>query len=418
VAARGRPAGARTRLSGPLFERGTIGPVETSNRIVRAGTSETMAGPRGEVTDALVELYERLARNEVGLIFTGHLFCHSRGRYAPRQTGIGADELVPGLRRLTDAVHRHGGKIFAQVAHAGSQSRDPSVDPLAPSPVPNELTGRLVGEAGEREIEEALAAFAAGARRAVQADFDGVHIHGANGYLISEFSSPLANRRADGWSDRDRFALEAVRRVRAEVPPDRALTMKLGFVDAVPEEGGLALGESVARAARLVEAGLDALEVSCNVMRRPTDSAATYVAVDTRRAIQDLLVHRIGKPPQPEAYFLPWARALRDRVKTQVVLVGGMRTRATMEELLGNGKCDFVALARPFIREPDLVRTLAAGHAGQVACTSCNLCLTHEGHHALRCWRVPRRRLLQHAVYRFTGGFERGPTLGLRARSG
>jgi 2,4-dienoyl-CoA reductase-like NADH-dependent reductase (Old Yellow Enzyme family) len=401
-----------------LFEPGRLGPVDTRNRFVRAGTSETMAGRDGEVTDALVALYGRLARNDVGLIVTGHLYCHPRGRYAPRQTGIDADVLLPGLRRLVDAVHGHGGRIFAQVAHAGSQSRDPAVEPLAPSPVPNELTGRLVGAATEDEIEEALVAFAAGARRAVEAGFDGVHIHGANGYLISEFSSPLANRRGDAWSDRDRFALEVVRRLRAAVPRERALTMKLGFADAVQEAGALSLAESVARAGKLVEAGLDGLEVSCNVMRRPTDSAAAYVAVDTRRALGDLLPHRIGKPPQREAYFLPWARALREHVQTRVILVGGLRTRATMEALLADGECDFVALARPFIREPELVRSFASGRRDAVACTSCNLCLTHEGHHALRCWRVPRRRLLQHAVYRFTGGFDRGPTLSLPPRSG
>jgi 2,4-dienoyl-CoA reductase-like NADH-dependent reductase (Old Yellow Enzyme family) len=397
------------------FEPGWIGPVELRNRFVRAGTSETMAGPDGEVTDQLVALYETLARNDVGLIVTGHLYCHPRGRYAARQTGIDSDRLVPGLTRLTEAVHRHGGRIFAQLAHAGSQSRVPSLEPLAPSPVPNELTGREVGEATEEEIEEALAAFASAARRAVEAGFDGVHLHGANGYLISEFSSPLTNRRTDGWGDRGRFALEAVARARAAVPAGTALTMKLGFVDAAPEPGGLEIDESVPRAARLMAAGLDGLEVSCNVMRHPTDSAAAYVAVDTRRALEDLLVHRLGRGPQPEAYFLPWARALRKQVETTVVLVGGMRRLGTIEALLRDGECDFVALARPLIREPGLVRAFAAGGMQQAACTSCNLCLGHEGHHSLRCWRVPRRRLLEHALYRFTGGFRRGPVLGLHS---
>jgi 2,4-dienoyl-CoA reductase-like NADH-dependent reductase (Old Yellow Enzyme family) len=289
----------------------------------------------------------------------------------------------------------------------------PAVEPLAPSPVPNELTGRVVGEATAAQIDEVLEAFAAAAARAVEAGFDGVHLHGANGYLISEFSSPITNRRADGWGDRDRFALEAVRRIRAVVPRTAAVTMKLGFVDAGPEHGKLELPESVPRAAQLVAAGLDALEVSCNVMRRPTDSAAAYVAVDTHRAIRDLLVHRIGHPPHAEAYFLPWARALRQQVDTTVVLVGGMRRAATIDALVRDGECDYVALARPFIRQPGLVRAFAAG-AELAACTSCNLCLGHEGHHSLRCWRVPRRRLAQHALYRLTGGFRRGPVLGLR----
>src|SRR5439155_18961507 len=191
------------------------------------------------------------------------------------------------------------------------------------------------------------------------------HVHGANGYLISEFSSPLTNRRADEWGGspekRDRFALEVVRRIRAELPAHMALTMKIGLVDAVPEPGGLGLEESIRRAGRLVDAGLDAVEVSCNAMRRPTDSAAQYVAVDSRRALRDWLLHRLGKAAYPEAYFAPWARALREHIDTTVVLVGGMRRRETMEALLTEGDCDFVALARPLIREPDLPAQLAQG---------------------------------------------------------
>jgi 2,4-dienoyl-CoA reductase-like NADH-dependent reductase (Old Yellow Enzyme family) len=392
-----------------FLEPGRVGPVETRNRLVRAGTSETMAGPDGGVTDALLDLYETLARNEVGLIFTGHLYCDARGKYAVRQTGIHADKTIAGLRRLTDAVHGHGGRIFAQLAHAGSQSRVPDNEPLAPSPVPNELTGREVGDASAEEVESAVEAFVAGARRAAEAGFDGVHVHGANGYLISEFSSPLTNRRTDEWGDRNRFVHEIVRRIRASLPAHMALTMKIGFVDAVPERPRLMLDESVRRAALLVQAGLDAVEVSCNVMRKASDSAAEYVAVDTRRALQDFLVHRIGKPPHGEAYFAPWARALRAEVETTVVLVGGMRTTQRMEALLRGGECDFVALARPFIREPDLARQLGAGRTGRVDCTSCNLCLAHEGHHSLRCWRRPRRRLAQHALYRLAGGFRWGP---------
>jgi 2,4-dienoyl-CoA reductase-like NADH-dependent reductase (Old Yellow Enzyme family) len=395
--------------TGAIFRPGRIGPVEVASRLVRAGTSETMAGPRGEVTDQLVALYETLARHQVPLMFTGHMYCEPRGRYAPRQTGIDRDDLIPGLARLPSAVHRHGGRIFAQLAHAGSQSLLPDSTPLAPSPVPNAVTGREVGEATVEAIESALDAFGAAARRAMEAGFDGVHVHGANGYLIAEFSSPVANRRTDGWggtaAGRDRFALEVARRVRAQVPGDRAVTMKLGFVDAVP--GGLTLDESVRRAGRLVEAGVDGFEVSSNVMRGYVDSARPYVAVGGRRALRDWLLHRVFRAPAPEAYFRPWARALRARVATTIVLVGGLRRAATIAETLASGDADFVSLARPFIRQPDLVRRLAGG-APIAECTSCNLCLMHEGHHALRCWRTPRRRLVEHALYRLTGGFGRG----------
>jgi 2,4-dienoyl-CoA reductase-like NADH-dependent reductase (Old Yellow Enzyme family) len=398
-------------VSQALLAEGTLGPLTTRNRLIRAGTSETMAAADGAPAERLIELYETLAANGVGAIFTGHLYCHARGQYARRQTGIYDDALIPGLRRLTDAVHRAGGLVLGQLAHAGSQSRVRGLSPLAPSAVPNALTGREVPAAGSDEIEEAVAAFAAGARRAVVAGFDGVHIHGANGYLISEFLSPLTNRRDDDWGGtperRARFAVDVVRAVRAAVPPDKALTMKLGMVDT--PAGGLGVEESVRVAGLLVDAGLDALEVSCGVMVAASDSARQYVAVDRRRAADDLLLHRLLSEPVAEAYFAPWARRLRESVDTKVVAVGGMRRTETMNALIESGEADFVAMARPFIREPTLARQLAEGRTGLVDCTSCNICLAHEGHHSLRCWRTPRRRLLQHAASRLAGGLRWGP---------
>ena len=193
-----------------LFQQGTIGALKVRNRLLRAGTSESMATvDEGEVTSELIDLYRRLAANSVGAIITGHMFTHPRGRYAHGQTGIHSDEHVGGLRRLADAVHDEGAPILAQLAHAGSQSRVPGNRPVAPSPVPNPLTGAQVEEAGEKDIAEAVDAFASAARRAVRAGFDGIHIHGANGYLISEFASPVTNRRADGWGGSQSGAIDS-----------------------------------------------------------------------------------------------------------------------------------------------------------------------------------------------------------------
>jgi 2,4-dienoyl-CoA reductase-like NADH-dependent reductase (Old Yellow Enzyme family) len=396
-----------------LLEPARLGPVEVRNRIVRAGTGESMGGPGGEVGDDYVELHRALARGGVGVAFTGHMFVHPRGRYGMLQGGIHDDGLIPGLRRVTDAVHREGGRIFAQVAHAGSQSMVPGNQPLAPSAVPNVMTGRQVADAREDEIEEAIAAFAAAARRAVDAGFDGVHIHGANGYLISEFRSPLTNRRTDGWGGsreaRDRFPLAVVRAVRDVVPPELGLTMKLGFKDMVDTPGGLGTADAVAGAAAFADAGLDGIEVSSNLMSDYVSaSIRPYVAVSRRRAAEDWLLHRLHRDGEPEAYFLPFARELRRSVDTNVILVGGLRRRRTMEGLLAGGEADFISLARPLIREPDLVTKLAAGSKAAPDCVSCNICLMHDEHHSLRCWRVPRRRLAEHALYRVSGGFKAG----------
>jgi 2,4-dienoyl-CoA reductase-like NADH-dependent reductase (Old Yellow Enzyme family) len=176
-----------------------------------------------------------------------------------------------------------------------------------------------------------------------------------------------------------------------------------GLQDAVP--GGMTLEEGVRRGAVLASSGADAIEVSCNAMRLPSDSAKEYVTVGPSRAMGDLLLHRVFSGPHREAYFLEPARQLRGRMSKPIILVGGMRKRATMEEIIAAGEADFIAMARPFIREPDLVLKLAEGTSEAAACTSCNLCLMHESHHSLRCWRTPRRRLLEHIAYRVRGGF-------------
>ena len=390
-----------------MLEPGSIGPVTTRNRLVRAGTSESMAGPGGEVTDELVTLYENLARGGAGLIFTGHFYCHPRGRYGRRQVGIDSDDRVAGLSRVTEAVHRHGGLVFAQIAHAGSQTLMPDIEPLAPSAHPNVMTGREVVDASRGEIDDVIESFRDAARRAAEAGFDGVHIHGANGYLISEFRSPISNRREDQWGGsaetRERFPIAVVEAVREALPPELGLTMKLGFRDMV-DAPGLELDDAVAGAKRIAAAGLDAIEVSSNLMSDYVSaSIRAYVAVNRRRALQDLLFHRLHRSEEPEAYFLPFAQRVRGEIDAKIVLVGGMRRPQTMARILESGDADFISMARPFIREPDLVRRLEAGRSGPVACVSCNMCLMHEDVHGLRCWRTPRKRILEHARHRLSG---------------
>jgi len=401
-----------------LFEPCRIGQVAIGNRFVRAGTSEGMVDRRNLASGDLALLLGELARLGVGLIITGHMFVDRRGQYDDDQTAIDTDEAIGPLEAVAAAVHRHGGKIFAQLSHAGSQSVAAGSRPIAPSGVPNVMTGREVPAATSGEIEAAVEAFGAAARRAVAAGFDGVHLHGANGYLLSQFCSPLTNRRDDGWGGspegRDRFAIEVTRRVRAELSPTHALTVKLGFIDIM--EGGLGLNESIRRAKLLDAAGADAFEVSCNLMTSYADNIVPYVAVNTRRALADLLPQRLLRAPAAEAYYRWIARALRPAVQVPLVLGGGIRSVSTMADIVTSGDADFVALARPFIREPGLVRRIEDGLPGTVGCTSCNICIMHSGHHPLQCWRIPRSQLMRHAWFRATGGFRRGIGSGQKPR--
>ena len=206
----------------PLYlQPGRIGSLMLPNRLVRAATSETMATPKGVVVDSYVELYRRLAEGGVGLILTGHMYVDPRGQASAKQTGIHHDGLIPALRRATDAVHDAGGRIFAQIGHCGSQTKVSGVTPVAPSPVPNAMYGIRPEVLTSADVEALVRAFGEAARRAAAAGFDGIHIHGGNGYLISEFCSPHANTRTDDWGGdaerRSRFMFEVYGAVRAVV---------------------------------------------------------------------------------------------------------------------------------------------------------------------------------------------------------
>jgi 2,4-dienoyl-CoA reductase-like NADH-dependent reductase (Old Yellow Enzyme family) len=172
--------------------------------------------------------------------------------------------------------------------------------------------------------------------------------------------------------------------------------------DFVPD--GLTLDDGLATAEAFDRQGVDALEGSAGLMSPKAESAVQYAGVSRRRALEDKLLHRVLPSPRPQAYFYDWARMLRSRVGCRVILVGGLRTVEVMEQAITEGVADFVSLARPLIREPDLVRQIEEGRRGGFACTSCNICLMHEGVHELRCWRKSNRDLAAHAWHRLSGG--------------
>ena len=289
-----------------LFEPARIGALTIKNRFVRSATSETMSRDDGVITEDYSRLYLDIARGGAGLIFTGHIYVHPRGRYIGRQAGIHDDAVIEPYKRFTKRIHDAGGTIFGELGHAGSQSRDPAVTPLAPSPVENFISARRPTAASEADIEEAIDAFGQGARRLREAGFDGVHVHAGHGYLISEFSSPHANRRDDDWGGdaerRGRFVLEVYRAIRRQVGDDFPVTFKLGMADSM-DEGGLAVEESLPRAAQLETEGLDAIEVSVGIMHLLTKSSGEFIGVSPGRAWRDLVIHRLWTPAGEECYF-------------------------------------------------------------------------------------------------------------------
>ena len=385
--------------STPLYlQPGRIGSLEMPNRIVRGATSETMAAANGIVYDSFVELYRRLAEGGAGLLLTGHMYVDPRGQASANQTGIHDDKVVPALRRATEAVHEVGGRIFAQIGHCGSQTMMSAITPVAPSPVPNAMYTIQPEELTAEEIRGLVRAFGDGARRAAEAGFDGIHIHGGNGYLISEFCSPHANTRDDDWGGdaerRSRFMIEVYDAVRSAVGPHFPVTARLSVEDSVP--GGLQREESLQRARVLADRGINGFETTYGVMRSYFENIRPYVAVGRAQAWRNLLVQRARQPSGAEAYYRPFARAVKEVSGLPIILVGGVRTTQTMTDILESGDADFLAMARPFIREPDLVRKLEAGRTGGVECVSCNMCLAHDGFDPLQCWRDNPRNVAVH----------------------
>jgi len=325
-----------------LFEPLRIGPMKVKNRFARSATGESRADREGVITDTVLPIYDALAGGGVGLIISGHMYVHPEWKCSPAQTGIWDDKHLAGLRRLATAATANDTRAVAQINYAPRPPAD-----LEPA-----------------DTEEAIQAFVAAALRAQAAGFDGVQIHAAHGYLISGFLTPAANPREDEYGKdpegRRRLLLQVTRRVRDAVGPNMAVLCKLGVVDG--RDNSLGLAESVDTAGALQDAGIDAIEVS-----------TAFSGPHANPVQQDI------DAPEKEAYFAEQARAVRESVSVPVLLVGGLRSLPVMERVVEDGACDMVSLARPFIREPDLVNAMREGRTQRVACISCNKCYNPRG---------------------------------------
>ena len=351
-----------------LFDPGAIGTLQLRNRLVRSATAEYMTDADGRPEKPLADLYGELARGGVGLIITGHCFVHEGGRCQVQMTGAYRDELIPALEMLTTAVHDEGGLVAMQINHGGRECRQDAIPgkAVAPSPVPTAKGKERPEELSEEGIKEIVAAFGDAAGRAQAAGFDGVQIHAAHGYLINQFNSPAANWRTDRWGGtparRMRFLEEAAAAVRDRVGNDYPVLIKLGMEDSARD--GLTLKDGAEIVSHLADWGIDALEVSGGI-------GGTSVRRDILRV-------------EDEGYFLDAARAAREATDLPIILVGGMRSKQLMEQILEEGTADFISLSRPFIREPDLPRRLFEGQE-RSTCISCNRCWPPPGEYGIAC---------------------------------
>lgn len=322
------------------------------NRIAKSAMSERVAAPDGAPNAGHVRLYERWSKGGAGLLITGNVMIDRQNLGETGNTVLEDERHLDAYRAWAIAAKSGGARVWAQLNHPGRQApRNVARDPVAPSPIrlegagPLFATPRALTEGG---IEEIIGRFARAAELAERAGFDGVQIHGAHGYLVSQFLSPRTNRRTDAWGGdadrRRRFLIEVVRAIRAAVRPRFAVGVKLNSADF--QRGGFDHEESMAVLEALDAEGLDLLEVS----------GGTYESAVMFEETQP--AHASSKAR--EAFFMEYAEQARARVKTPIMLTGGFRTKAGMEHALEEG-IDVVGLARPLALEPELPALLMRG---------------------------------------------------------
>ncbi|WP_436788819.1 NADH:flavin oxidoreductase [Yinghuangia sp. YIM S10712] len=383
------PAADRTPVP-DVFAPAKLGPLTLRNRIIKAATFEG-ATPDALVTDALIDYHVKPAAGGIGMTTVAYCAVAPEGRTDRHQIWM-RPEAVPGLRRLTDAVHAEGAAVSAQIGHAGpvANAKSNRLPALAPGRLFSPLGMKMCKAATADDIRRVTEAHARAARLAVEAGFDAVEVHLGHNYLASAFLSPKLNRRDDAYGgsleNRAKVARGVVRAVREAVGDRIAVTAKLNMADGVP--GGIWLTESIRTARWLEEDGcLDALELTAgSSLLNPMylfrgDAPVPEFAAAFPQPVQ-LGIRLMGKRflipyPYQEAYLLEYARQFRAELDMPLILLGGITNRTTMDLAMAEG-FDFVAMGRAILREPDLVNRIAADESRRSVkslCIHCNKCM-------------------------------------------
>lgn len=371
-----------------VFNPAKLGPLTLRNRVIKAATFEART-PDALVTDDLIEYHRLPAAGGVAMTTVAYCAVSPGGRTGGNQIWM-RPHAVPGLRRLTEAIHAEGAAISAQIGHAGpvADARSNQATALAPVRFFNPIAMRFAQKATREDIDDVLAAHAHAARLAVDAGFDAVEIHLGHNYLASAFLSPLLNRRDDEFGgslqNRAKVARGLVMAVRRAVQQQVAVTAKLNMTDGI--RGGITVDEALTTARWLQDdGGLDAIELTAgsslvNPMYlfrgdAPVKEFAAAFKPPLRWGIR-MTGHRFFREyPYRDAYLLREARLFRAELTIPLILLGGITNRTTMDLAMAEG-FEFVAMARALLAEPDLVNRIAAeGSQVRSACTHCNQCM-------------------------------------------
>jgi 2,4-dienoyl-CoA reductase (NADPH2) len=418
-------------MSDVIFEPLTFRNLTVKNRIFRSNISGRFDNYDGSGNQARLNWEVKFARGGVGAIISSFVPVQIQGRIIPNYATIDADARIPFWRAVGTAVHEHDCRFILQLSHAGRQRDVGGIEyeyALSATDDKDPLHGFECKRMTIADIQTTVAAFAEGARRAREAGLDGVELHGANGYLITQFLSSGINDRKDEYGgsleNRARFVLEVVKAIRARVGADFHLQMKISAVDYNDallkfEKPGNTLQDSVRVCGWLVEAGVDAIHVSTgSSFPHPKNPAGIDLPMDIladtydtlgssgTNTIRNLLLFQnpltarlfrhqwieAGVPADEiEGANLPDARAIKGAVTVPVICTGGFQTASVIRSAIGRGDCDAVSIARPLVANNDLVQHFAAGRdRAPRPCTYCNKCLAHVVEHPLGCYEQSR----------------------------
>jgi len=359
-----------------LLEPCSVGRLALRNRMMRSATAERLADAvTGAPTARQADMYLALARGGIGLIITGHAYVERLGKAHPEMASISDDSVISAWREAIRPAQNAGARVMMQINHCGA-SCDPLVtgQPVSPSGVRTNRDS-TAHAASEEDINRIIGAFAQAARRAQEAGLDGVQLHGAHGYLISQFLMPSTNLRDDAWGGdagrRQAFLKEVVAAIRAQVGDSYPLWIKLG-VASDAEHGLTAIGGAKVAAA-CADWGIDAIEVS-NALGVPED-------IDLKN----------------DGAYVPLARVVRQAVSPSYPLaaVNGFRTPEAAEQALISGTAQMISLCRPLIAEPDLAKRWQAGKTEPVACVRCGRCWPDRAGQGVDCHNAQVRKRLR-----------------------
>ena len=393
-------------MTNAVFETASLAGIQLKNRIIRSATHEGMADEKGFPTEKLKNLYIRLAKGEVGAIITGYAGIQADGKSSLfAMLMIDNDDCVRAYQEITNAVHNYGTAIIMQIAHCGRQTRSKStgLQTVAPSAIRDAFYNEdKPKELSENEIRQIIDNFVSAIVRVKQAGFDGVQLHLAHGYLLSQFLSSHSNRRKDRWGgsteNKYRIVDEIFKKAKERVGV-YPIMVKMNAYDG--RRNGMRIEESVQIAQMLEKSGCAAIEVSCGVIedglysmrgeKLPADAAMAYTFKYKNlpgpiKVIAIPVLKAFMKQPKPLVkYNLDAAIRIKAAVNIPVIVVGGINNIDDINAIIRNHNLDFVSMSRPFIIEPGIVSKFKNGTQTHSKCITCNYCAIIGEEKPLKC---------------------------------